>query len=210
MGEFINGLKLGTCESLYYTTAKQLQNYSADANDTHSFLKCDSGYRFRFPFPDETHIRIGDFKDYQRGFRFNFPKDIKIEICHSEMFTRIGPSEHFGESAHNEEIGIRFACPFGDVVDESIKVHKWHNDKLIFDVIQQKHTAILGKPQWITTVRCPYCGTASSLDESEILAAYEYILKMSLYSEENRKYFKLHLKIMETALEGYGIPYSDF
>lgn len=69
---------LGTCENLYYAT---YQKYIAALNA--GFLKYvpgnlspeqyalpDSGFRFRFPFPDEDHLSIGgEGNAFSRDFR---------------------------------------------------------------------------------------------------------------------------------------------
>jgi hypothetical protein len=77
MGEYVKirgtETKIGTCESLYYTT------FQAFSKEFKYMKKCDGGdtptnyltsgeYRFRFPFPDEDSIEIGDHKDFNRGF----------------------------------------------------------------------------------------------------------------------------------------------
>lgn len=81
MGEYIkykgNEIKIGTCESLYYTS---YQKYERALKEGHlselpgndppeEYAKADSGYRFRFPFPDEDNLPFGDIGNfhYHRG-----------------------------------------------------------------------------------------------------------------------------------------------
>ena len=64
MGEYvkINGTetKIGTCESLYYTTAKQfktaLPEMTCEGSMNPSEYLTSGEFRFRFPFPDEDNI----------------------------------------------------------------------------------------------------------------------------------------------------------
>lgn len=79
MGEYIkyqgSHVKLGTCESLYYSTYQQFISALKDGQLFHlanndypaNYARPDSGYRFRFPFPDEKGIPIGRYSDFDRG-----------------------------------------------------------------------------------------------------------------------------------------------
>lgn len=73
------GVKLGTCESLYYVTYPKFlgallagllsrceNNLAPDC-----YVKPDSGFLFRFPFPDEDHLPFGDIGAF--GFRRTLP-----------------------------------------------------------------------------------------------------------------------------------------
>lgn len=76
MGEYVGHLgstvKLGTCEDLYYVSYPKykaaLQNgylFSVENNCAAAFYaKPDSGFRFRFPFPDEDSLPFGDIGKY--------------------------------------------------------------------------------------------------------------------------------------------------
>jgi hypothetical protein len=80
MGEYIKykgaEIKIGTLENLYYTSyekyVKALKTplvSKADGSLAPSeYAEPDSGFRFRFPFPDEDKLPFGDISgDYQRG-----------------------------------------------------------------------------------------------------------------------------------------------
>jgi hypothetical protein len=71
MGEFIrhNGeeIKIGTLENLYYTsygkytTELKAGRLSPDGSTSpESYALPDSGFRFRFPFPDEDKLAFGE------------------------------------------------------------------------------------------------------------------------------------------------------
>lgn len=80
MGECVkyrrSQIKIGTCESLYYVTFyKYLEalergqlGYLPGNEVPSAYVKPDSGYRFRFPFPDEDRLPFGEISgDYYRG-----------------------------------------------------------------------------------------------------------------------------------------------
>jgi len=71
MGEYIKHrgteVKIGTCESLYYVTypkyIRALKDgllSALDSNSPEIYAKPNSGFRFRFPFPDEDKLPFGD------------------------------------------------------------------------------------------------------------------------------------------------------
>ncbi|NRF41130.1 hypothetical protein [Pedobacter foliorum] len=79
MGEYIKHknriIKLGTCESLYYvsypkyTLALETGQLTQEPGNLppEQYAKADTGFLFRFPFPDEDHLKLGDVEDYRRG-----------------------------------------------------------------------------------------------------------------------------------------------
>jgi len=88
MGEYvkINGTetKIGTCESLYYTTAKQFKNalpeMTCEGSMKPSEYLTSGEFRFRFPFPDEDNIGIGEHDEFNRGYLIHLNrKDPDVE-----------------------------------------------------------------------------------------------------------------------------------
>ncbi len=81
MGEYAKYLgvemKIGTCESLYYVSySRMIAAYSAGRLvqspynlEPAAYLAPNSGFRFRFPFPDEDSIPLGKlgYPDFDRG-----------------------------------------------------------------------------------------------------------------------------------------------
>ncbi|WP_448103571.1 hypothetical protein [Pedobacter panaciterrae] len=79
MGEYIKYknkvIKLGTCESLYYASypkyvqaleSGQLKQEPGNLPPG-KYAEADMGFLFRFPFPDEDHLKLGEVEDYRRG-----------------------------------------------------------------------------------------------------------------------------------------------
>lgn len=202
MGEYIRDTKLGTCENLYYSTFEQLKNtkeFSADEKS--DFLKIDSGYRFRFPFPDEN-INIGTHEDHDRGFLITIPDSIGVEISHSTTFTRVGFRN--ANAQRHQEFGIEIPCPQDKENRGTNKIYRWHNEGfLLLEIVQQKYTTQQGGEMLTTVARCPYCGERSQLTKDEILAMIAYFDKANTpeVREQNREV----LSILGIALQGYEI-----
>jgi len=81
MGEYIkykgHEIKIGTCESIYYASYQKYEKVLQEGQlsavlgnaPPEAYAKPDSGYRFRFPFPDEDKLLFGDIGNfgYDRG-----------------------------------------------------------------------------------------------------------------------------------------------
>lgn len=86
MGQYLNGNKIGTCESMYYMrlqTAQELAKQGRADDDGISFKSylSDNQTKWRFPFPDEDKGIPADCQ-YNKGFLV--PAD-NIEIDHSDI-----------------------------------------------------------------------------------------------------------------------------
>lgn len=200
MGEYIKkqGIeyKIGTCENLYYTTYSELKRLDesglTEAND---FLKIDSGYRFRFPFPDEDHAeQFGLYEDFERGVLFSFPKSLGIEIAHGTSFYRTD------EKVKNAPaVGFRLPCIAS--ADFPVKKYDWDNTegRTVFEVVQQKYVTDeqSGFEMFHLVVRCPYCGEKCRLSYTEVKAMFDDI------QENGSGYTDFQKQIVTIAWEGY-------
>ncbi|WP_142685403.1 hypothetical protein [Chitinophaga polysaccharea] len=101
MGEYIKykgeEVKIGTVENLYYVTYPQMENAfqkglleTAPNNcSPQQYLNPDSGFRFRFPFPDEDGFNICDSRyQYDRGVSFMDYYGQKVEIVQQKLLHR--------------------------------------------------------------------------------------------------------------------------
>ena len=70
-------IKIGTCEDMYYLRFEDRHEITGKRGNVNPSrdAECD-GLRFRLPFPDEDHLRPGDYCDYNRGERL-----YKYEPC---------------------------------------------------------------------------------------------------------------------------------
>ena len=197
MGEYLNGVKLGTCENLYYTTYKQLEKWNVSGK--YSFLKVNSGYRFRFPFPDEKNVKIGEYKDFNRGWRIDIPIGI-FETNHESKFLR------------TDSIGMKNAAPIGFSIDcpSTLKDgRRWEGSEFeSYEIVQQKYVIDedSNEPMLHVVLRCPYCGSLARASKEEATNIVEYIRmsaeKMGEHFEDKKKEL---LEIAETIINGYNL-----
>lgn len=101
MGEYAihNGqsVKIGTCEQMYYLRADQVHLIQPEPGSVNPrSVKHAEGIRFRFPFPQEDHVRPGGFDSYDYGFGIygiEPPSDPDSVEHHNLQFTRNYPSQ---------------------------------------------------------------------------------------------------------------------
>lgn len=174
MGEYLTHsklgeVKIGTCENLYYTTYQQfndaVNNGQFEESEASDYLTPDV-FRFRFPFPDEKNIEIGDYENFERGVVFKVLKSAKIEISHSTHFHRI--------ENENGALGFELPCIQSDKFP--VKSFDWSNTKdfTILEALQQKIAKAGNGIELQTVVRCPYCKSLSRLDKNEAATLLHY------------------------------------
>lgn len=108
MGEYIKykgeEIKIGTMENLYYTTyQKYIEALKSGrlaglyGSSPGEYAQPDSGFRFRFPFPDEDKLSLGDIGDqhYYRG--------LPVKINQADI-AGDGPDTKLGSAQHEIEI----------------------------------------------------------------------------------------------------------
>jgi hypothetical protein len=193
MGEYLHDVKLGTCEDLYYTTYDQLKKWQVSGKD--EFLKLNSGYRFRFPFPDEK-IPIGTHSDYNRGFPIRLPKGI-FSMNHGKAFIRTDSNMNI-KSAF--PIGFYVECPLTN--KESLK---WENAEYeVYEIVQQKFCTDeeTGLPMLQTVLRCPYCGELARMSFGEAKEVSKIIFEQSEKTTGMDKITTL-VQISNIIIDGY-------
>lgn len=96
---FKNPVKIGTCQFLYYTTywqyAKAYLNgylsFQPGNDQPENYL--NGCYLFRFPFPDEDQVRIGNHKPFLRSHLIQIPKHLEVSIAHEPHCEDKEPAE---------------------------------------------------------------------------------------------------------------------
>jgi len=194
MGEYLHNVKLGTCESLYYTTYNQLKNWLVSGKE--NFLKVNSGYRFRFPFPDEKNRRIGDYDNFDRGYLINIPKGI-FEMNHGQKWVRTDDLK-----INAPVMGFNIDCP-----TKINNARRWNYEETeSFEIVQQKLVIDENSKQTELqlVLRCPYCGemARASFDEANKIAEYLFKEAENWLKSDKNKANELK-EIAETILEGY-------
>ena len=197
-------VKIGTCESLYYTTYKQMDELNkkrllkeADGNlNPDKYLKVNSGFRFRFPFPDEKDIKFCMYDDYDRGVIVKVPKHLGVKMFHDRLFIRTDEISRVKKGA--PAIGIEIPCVLSD--NNNTKLFDWDKttELTVFEVVQQKYvTSEEGNIEFQLVIRCPYCGAMSRISYDEMVSIAKWVFTHRLHYDHLRK------QIILTALRGY-------
>lgn len=217
MGEYIkyNGqeVKLGTCESLYYTRLDQLERAVAvdilekiGGNlEPAEYLDPKNGFRYRFPFPDEDNIDIGEFKDYEKGLIIQLqPEDRDLaDFDHEAIFHSCHPK------GGGYNVNVSTPCPqskdfdwtFTQQPDNAIKKLQ-HSpiDWRIVEITQQKQ---VDGEVW-TVIDCPYCTAKIRIHRDSALKLVHSIeagyINQRDQTDTSRAYY---LKVCKRILDGY-------
>lgn len=62
-------VKIGTCENMYYLRYENRAQVSKLSNSLDP--NTELNLRWRLPFPDEDHIKTGEYHEYNRGYELN-------------------------------------------------------------------------------------------------------------------------------------------
>lgn len=205
MGEYIkvngNSQKLGTCENLYYSTYQGLlfavqsnrveQDGSGNGNPL-NYLRSDSGYRFRFPFPDEDGMDIGTYGNFDRGLLVELRRD----ILNGSTFCD-GWEECQVTLQSKTQKGIRhvFNVPNPNNTNPIIRI----------EIVQQKHV----NNKLLLCIRCPYSGGIARIEEeSEIVDLVRAINETYCTDSVSSEFFIFWQNVCARIFEGYGLPYE--
>jgi hypothetical protein len=206
MGEYIKDTKLGTCEDLYYTTYPALRKTKEfSAIEKEPFLELNSGYRFRFPFPDEVNISIGTHDNYDRGFLIDIPNNIGVSMNHSD---KIYVNAGFGgigdiDTPHRYKYSVNVCCPQHEDAHKEKMNRNQIAGRLILEIVQQKYTSQQeDKAMLVTVVRCPYCKDRAQLSKEEVISMIAFFTDQKEKSKSLS--FDVTINILTIALEGYG------
>ena len=102
-------VKIGTCQSMYYiryedrTKVTKLDS-SLDAATTTDLF-------WRLPFPDEDNVRIGEYEEFNRGFRLY--KSIPNEPCENFTFNEIDETPGIIQLSHKCGLLVNVPCFHG-------------------------------------------------------------------------------------------------
>lgn len=157
-------IKIGTCEDMFYIRFEDRDKVTALPNsiDLGSAKQVD-GLRFRIPFPDEDHLRPGEYDEFNRGLRLyrqcgvgrsSYTEDWKDESTLEDIGTM---------QLHHQPSGLLLNVPcyhglkLPDVV-EPMRAF-WNGKGHAFELSSIK--AVLVDGGWLKTVpvvRCRFCG----------------------------------------------------
>lgn len=157
MGEYATrigdnaSVKIGTCESMYYLRYEDRRKvrkepHSLDAANTMNLF-------WRLPFPDEDTIRIGDYKDYDRGLRLYK----RGESGYADDYTNPSYAEDVGVIQLKHEASgllVNMPCYHGEKLPELDGAKTFWNGKgHSYELAFLKNTAAGVLP----VLRCRHC-----------------------------------------------------
>jgi hypothetical protein len=212
MGEYVTinkqQVKLGTCEDLYYTRLNQLWSYS-HIQGVKEYLNPDNGFRYRFPFPEEDNLTIGNYNDFDKGLIISLHADDYrlVDFSHDDIW--------HGCSAENKgsyNVNISLPCPQSKALDwtfiqmpdnTTMKIKHSNNDFRIVSIKQQKQ---VNGEVW-TVISCPYCGSRVRIDYDGAVKLVHSIkvgyIDCHNATESNKEYYT---KVIDRIMQGYKIP----
>ena len=173
MGEYIKlkdgtQVKLGTCEDLMYARYDQVvaavpgaERLDGNAEPA-AYLDPKCGWRYRFPFPDEDGIGIGQYEDYDRM--------VTVQI--NDELGRISSAwgfEHYHATAKVQAKGfdrgtVCYTVPCPNGAEKCDKMQYRPAGAYVGIKMQRLIETENGTQLW-TVVACPYCGAMVRLDE---------------------------------------------
>lgn len=161
MGEYVktrsgDHIKAGTCEDLYYLRADQMKQLAEMDLSRHdiplSVEECGNlGYRFRFPFPDEDLVRIGEHDPFNRGLpvpqaTFDDVPMVRRHADHGTIFLQARP-DSFSDELTNYQVSL--PCPHGN---EASPV-RIRNERSQIEIVAQRFC----DGDLMTVIRCAAC-----------------------------------------------------
>ena len=174
-------VKIGTCESMYYLRYEDRDAVGAlPGNIKPSTTK---GLFWRLPFPDEDSIRIGEYPEYNRGYRLwkqeegqQYAEDFKDE----ETVKYPGTIQ----LTHESGLLINVKCYHGVKLpdgSDDIKAH-WNGKSWSLELRAIKNTEDGIKP----IVHCRHCGNMWSYDWEDVMPYINGEMKkrLSVYTHE--------------------------
>jgi hypothetical protein len=142
-------IKIGTCEDMYYLRYEDRDKVRPLPNNVDP-VKYASELRFRLPFPDEDHVKPGDYEDFNRGVRLccKTSTGYNVPCYHGQKLPDLGNARAF-----------------------------WNGKGHSFELTQVRPVDVNGVVKLIPIVHCRHCGKAWRYTWDEVLP---YVLDKQL------------------------------
>jgi len=212
MGEYVNylgsSMKIGTCENLFYATFGNFRAafkngvLSQDEGSLNpaDYLKPDSGFRFRFPFPDEDNLLLPAFhtlKDFERG--------LLVTIDRGALFEKgTFPPPTF-------QYPVRSRTQPGLV--EYLPQNNPNNitDQVAIEIVQQKLVIDEGEVILALCYRCPFCEQLWRIrDEFQAEWIAEQIFEHYIQQASDEAERVFWQTVAERIVAGYRLNEDDY
>jgi len=195
-------IKLGTCVDLYYTRLDQLKEAHGEMEklggnlEANAYLDAKLGWRYRFPFPDEDNIPIGEFKEYNKSLIISLDYDdiSLLDFDHVEMWKSCSPL------GGGYNVNVNFPCP------QSKEFKTVKHSPMVWHIVAIKQQKQIDDEIW-TVIGCPYCEAGARLDRNDALKLIHSIMTRYIEvrgaTDENKAYYT---KVCNRILAGYKTP----
>lgn len=184
MGEYLKGVKIGTCNYMYWITHDELENHKGERLD-YSDSKVDDdffrvGFKYRFPFPEEKDMDISKYNDrkFRKGYEVNLAKikdewwdNFKENLCHCMISAQV-------DSVMNDYTqSVLLPCPSS--YEFKVKYRDKRDWELFPIVVRFEILVKDGEEVKLKTLfECGYCETGFTLKDTELEKFRElFILK---------------------------------
>ena len=172
MGEYakFNGqqIKIGTCEAMYYLRYEDRHRVQPQPGNINPGI--DKDLWFRPPFPDEDHLKPGEYLDPFRGQPL-YKSTEKGHVHFTEKF-----EEHGNIQLHSDcGMHVNAKCFHGAKLPQSSEdMQPFWNGKagVWFELVHIKNSAVYGL---IPIIRCKHCDSKWSFTPDEWPRILEYV-----------------------------------
>lgn len=213
MGEYAyvaegnDAVKIGTCESMYWLRFDQLDEitarseYSLDPRDPRVW----PGIRFRFPFPDEDGIPVGQHAEYERGLNI-FDASL-AELITQHKRVQFISNQHGG--AGRGGWNVMLPCPLSpearELEEDGTRIMR-NGGRTGIDIQQQRVWGKGADAVLAVVVRCAGCGALVSFHTLAGAAPIVEACIARANEAENRDAAERWLTIAQRITAGYNAP----
>lgn len=202
MGEYVKlageSVKIGTCEDLYYCTIPQFKRRlpnmkKEDGSAEPKEYLTDGVSRFRFPFPDEDKVAIGNHENFERGWHVRLNRA-------DEDVSRLFPK---GEDWW-EEVRERVSSKHQKHLTVVARCENPNKDSAFIDIeiAQQK---VLKNGHHAVIYRDPYTGNKARIeDPEEAITLARAILRTTSKTDPD----PFTVEMVRRIAEGYGVTFD--
>lgn len=173
MGQYYNGVKIGTCENMYYmrmTQAEKLRGATDDDGVKFSDYLADGVTRWRFPWPDEdgcekAGLFYSNVSYFNRGYTLRVPADVDINHANRVCIQTKGCNV-FIPCIHSQQ--------WRDVAAAGVSLsHGEHAQKIIvrYDAMRDGERAIL--------FECTFCEQLQRASREDWQKIWEHNMEMT-------------------------------
>lgn len=170
-------VKIGTCENMYYLRAEQRKQVRALHGNVNPASADALALRFRFPWPDEDGVQIGEFDPYERAITVpGMAASVEVEHYSVQFVAQAG-------------YVVSLPCPEGHPQQaEFLTIHR-NGFAGAVQLVQQK---LLADGRLVPVLRCGGCGAKWRVEEQTEIEAVAVAFrsegdkrKASQWHEEN-------------------------